>query len=153
MKKKNMSRTTTSRKTLRSMTPEAIEVAACADSDAQPLTRRDLKRMKRTPQAKIIRRALGLTQEEFAAHYHIPLGILRDWEQGRAEPDQPRSLHSTDHRFAMICSGRDDRVRDRGNSGPTGRFFRPSWAGSFLSSRNRLTPELISHRSARSLGL
>jgi len=21
-----------------------------------------------------------------------------------------RSLHSTDHRFAMICSGRDDRV-------------------------------------------
>jgi putative transcriptional regulator len=30
-----------------------------------------------------------LTQEEFAARYHIPLGILRDWEQGRTEPDQP----------------------------------------------------------------
>ena len=45
--------------------------------------------MKRTPQAKIIRRALELTQEEFAARYHIPLGTLRDWEQGRAEPDQP----------------------------------------------------------------
>jgi putative transcriptional regulator len=83
-----MSRTTTSRKTLRPMTPEAIEGAARADRDAQPLTRSDLKRMKRTPQAKIIRRALGLTQEEFAAHYHIPLGTLRDWEQGRAEPDQ-----------------------------------------------------------------
>jgi putative transcriptional regulator len=89
----NMSRTTTSRKTLRPMTPEAIEAAARTDSDAQPLTRSDLKRMKRTPQAKIIRRALGLTQEEFAAHYHIPLGTLRDWEQGRAEPDQPTQAY------------------------------------------------------------
>ena len=62
-------------------------VAARADRYV-PLTVGDLKRMKRTPQAKIIRRALGLTQEEFAAHYHIPLGTLRDWEQGRAEPDQ-----------------------------------------------------------------
>ncbi|NIK46735.1 helix-turn-helix domain-containing protein [Variibacter gotjawalensis] len=44
--------------------------------------------MKRTPQAKIIRRALGLTQEEFAERYRIPLGTLRDWEQGRTEPDQ-----------------------------------------------------------------
>jgi putative transcriptional regulator len=88
-----MSRTTTSRKTLRQMTPEALETAARADRDAQPLTRSDLKRMKRTPQAKIIRRALGLTQEEFAAHYHIPLGTLRDWEQGRAEPDQPTQAY------------------------------------------------------------
>ena len=71
------------------MTPEAIERAARADRDAQPLTADDLKRMKRTPQAKIIRRALELTQEEFAARYHIPLGTLRDWEQGRTEPDQP----------------------------------------------------------------
>jgi len=84
----NMSKTTISRKTPRPMTPEAIEVAARADSDARPLTRSDLKRMKRTPQVKIIRRALGLTQDEFAANYHIPLGTLQDWEQGRAEPDQ-----------------------------------------------------------------
>jgi len=71
------------------MTRTAIEAAARADGDAQPLTPADLKRMKRTPLARIIRRALGLTQEEFSAHYHIPLGTLRDWEQGRAEPDQP----------------------------------------------------------------
>ena len=31
----------------------------------------------------LLARALALTQEELAAHYHIPLGILRDWEQGR----------------------------------------------------------------------
>ena len=84
-----MSETTTLSKTPRPLTPEAIEQAAHADPDAKPLTEADFKRMKRTPQAKIIRRALELTQEEFAIRYHIPLGTLRDWEQGRAEPDQP----------------------------------------------------------------
>ena len=77
------------------MTSEAIEQAARADRDAQPLTETDLKRMKRTPQAKMIRRALELTQEEFAARYHIPLGTLRDWEQGRANPDQPTRAYLT----------------------------------------------------------
>ena len=79
----------------RPMTAEAIERAAKADRDAQPLTEIDLKRMRRTPQAKIIRRALDLTQEEFSARYHIPLGTLRDWEQGRAEPDQPTRAYLT----------------------------------------------------------
>jgi putative transcriptional regulator len=93
-----MSKTTTSGKTPkapRPMSAEAIERAARADRDAQPLTEADLRRMKRTPQARIIRRALELTQEEFAARYHIPLGTLRDWEQGRAEPDQPTRAYLT----------------------------------------------------------
>jgi putative transcriptional regulator len=77
------------------MTPEAIERAARADPDAQPLTDADLMRMRRTPRTKVIRRALDLTQEEFAARYHIPLGTLRDWEQGRAEPDQPTRAYLT----------------------------------------------------------
>ncbi len=61
--------------------------AALADPDAQPLAPERLARMKRTPQVKVIRRALGLPQEEFAVRFHIPLGALRDWEQGRKEPD------------------------------------------------------------------
>ena len=77
------------------MSADAIERAARADRDAQPLSEADLKRMKRTPQAKVIRRALELTQEQFAARYHIPLGTLRDWEQGRAEPDQPSRAYLT----------------------------------------------------------
>ena len=77
------------------MSAEEVERAARMDRDAQPLTDIDLKRMKRTPQAKIIRRALELTQEEFASRYHIPLGTLRDWEQGRAEPDQPARAYLT----------------------------------------------------------
>jgi putative transcriptional regulator len=32
---------------------------------------------------------LALSQEEFATHYRIPIGTLRDWEQGRSEPDAP----------------------------------------------------------------
>jgi putative transcriptional regulator len=77
------------------MTQRAIERAALADPDAQPLSSADFQRMKRTPQVKIIRRALGLTQEEFATRYHIPLGTLRDWEQGRATPDQPTQAYLT----------------------------------------------------------
>jgi putative transcriptional regulator len=77
------------------MTQSAIERAALADPDARPLTTADLKHMKRTPQIKVIRRALGLTQEEFAARYHIPLGTLRDWEQGRTTPDQPTQAYLT----------------------------------------------------------
>jgi len=66
-----------------------------SDRDARPLTEADFKRMKRTPQAKIIRRALNLTQEEFAFRYHIPPGTLRDWEQGRSQPDQPARAYLT----------------------------------------------------------
>src|ERR1700722_6546327 len=94
----NMSRKSTSKKTLkgfRPMTPAAVERAALADPDARPLTRTGTKRMKRTPQVKIIRRALRMTQEEFAARYRIPLGTLRDWEQGRAIPDQPARAYLT----------------------------------------------------------
>lgn len=54
----------------------------------RPLTDADLARMPRTPQVKIIRRALGLSQEEFSARFRIPLGTLRDWEQGRSVPDK-----------------------------------------------------------------
>ena len=69
------------------MTEAERHAAALTDPDAQPLTPEHFERMKRTPQVKVIRRALGLSQEEFAARFQIPLGTLRDWEQGRKEPD------------------------------------------------------------------
>lgn len=43
---------------------------------------------RRVPQVAVVRRALGLTQEQFSERYRIPIGTLRDWEQGRKEPDQ-----------------------------------------------------------------
>ena len=70
------------------MAPAERQIAAASDPDNRPLTSADFKRMKRTPRVKIIRRALGLTQQEFSGRFGIPIGTLRDWEQGAAEPDQ-----------------------------------------------------------------
>jgi len=66
---------------------DAIEAAALADPDAQPLTQDDARRMRSTPRVRIIRRALKLSQEAFAERFKIPIGTLRDWEQGRKVPD------------------------------------------------------------------
>jgi putative transcriptional regulator len=74
---------------MRPMTEAEIHAAAMADPDARPMTPEEFAKARRVPRVKTLRRALGLTQEEFAARYHIPLGTLRDWEQGRTEPDQP----------------------------------------------------------------
>lgn len=68
---------------------EDIEAAARSDRDNPPLTPEMQAQLRPVPRVKTLRRALGLTQEEFAARYHIPLGTLRDWEQGRSQPDQP----------------------------------------------------------------
>src|SRR4051812_18479740 len=80
---------------MRPMTQQEIEAAAARDRESRPLTPADFARMKRTPQVKIIRRALGMSQEDFAARYHIPIGTLRDWEQGRAVPDQAARAYLT----------------------------------------------------------
>jgi len=70
------------------MTEEEINAAALTDPDNPPLTPERAKHLKRVPRVKVMRRALKLTQEEFAARFRIPLGTLRDWEQGKTEPDQ-----------------------------------------------------------------
>ncbi len=74
---------------LDAMTDEEVHAAAMADPDARPMTPEQMAKARRVPRVKTLRRALGLTQEEFATRYQIPLGTLRDWEQGRTEPDQP----------------------------------------------------------------
>ncbi len=73
---------------LRTMSDAEINAAALSDPDNQPWSRQSQAHLRRVPQVKVMRRALGLTQEEFSARYLIPLGTLRDWEQGKAEPDQ-----------------------------------------------------------------
>lgn len=96
--KKTAKKTTASKhdwSRLDAMTAAEKHAAAVSDPDNRPLTEEDMKRMKRTPRAKIIRRALGLSQEDFAARYHIPIGTLRDWEQGRVEPDQAARAYLT----------------------------------------------------------
>jgi len=77
------------------MSDEEVNTAANADPDARPLTSARRRSAPRVPRAKTLRRALALTQEEFATRYHIPIGTLRDWEQGRCEPDQPARAYLT----------------------------------------------------------
>ena len=77
------------------MTDEEINAAALADPDNPPITPERQARLKRVPQVKVMRGALGLTQEEFSARFRIPLGTLRDWEQGKSEPDQAARAYLT----------------------------------------------------------
>lgn len=70
------------------LTPEEIHAAALSDPDAQPLPS-DMRGFTKIVNVKKLREGLGLTQEEFAAAYRIPLGTLRDWEQRRKFPDAP----------------------------------------------------------------
>lgn len=41
---------------------------------------------------KAMRARLGMTQKEFSDTFKIPVGTLRDWEQGRRAPDQPSRM-------------------------------------------------------------
>ena len=76
------------------LTPEQIHAAALSDRDAQPLpigTDQEMEKLGliRIPNVKRLRESLDMTQEAFAAAYRIPVGTLRDWEQGRKRPDAP----------------------------------------------------------------
>jgi putative transcriptional regulator len=71
---------------LEAMTEEEIEANALADPDNPPITPEELARMRRVPNPKRIRENLQLTQEAFAERFEIPLGTLRDWEQGASFP-------------------------------------------------------------------
>lgn len=55
---------------------------------------------------KAIRRALGSTQEEFAAEFCFSLTQVRDWEQGRSRP-----LGSS-RAYLLIIQRAPDMVRD-----------------------------------------
>lgn len=45
------------------------------------------------PDVKAIREELGLSQQEFAKAYRIPLATLKGWEQGRRHPDATASAY------------------------------------------------------------
>jgi putative transcriptional regulator len=73
---------------LRAMTEAEARVAALADRDNQPLTPAELARLEPIPDIRAIREGLGLSQRDFATRFHLSLATVRDWEQGRYQPDQ-----------------------------------------------------------------
>jgi putative transcriptional regulator len=70
------------------MTEEQRHQAALSDPDALPSTKAQLARARRVPSVSALRKKLNLTQEEFATRFHLPLGTVRDWEQGAHRPDK-----------------------------------------------------------------
>ncbi|MEZ4664986.1 MAG: helix-turn-helix domain-containing protein [Caldilineaceae bacterium] len=69
------------------MTDAERHAAALSDPDALPATEEQLARARRIPNVRLLRRKLNLTQEQFARTFHLSLGAVRDWEQGRNQPD------------------------------------------------------------------
>ena len=76
-----------------SLTDEEAEKAALSDPDNLPLKKGDA--VKTLSRIRTLRRVLKLTQKEFSLYYQIPIGTLRDWEQGRCEPDAPSRAYLT----------------------------------------------------------
>lgn len=74
---------------VKAMSDAQVRKAALADPDAQPLTKQRLANMRRVSRVKALRERMGLTQQEFASAFHLPLTTLRDWEQRRSTPDAP----------------------------------------------------------------
>ncbi len=64
---------------LDAMDDAAIERQIAADPDVAPETL--------PVDVRAIRASTGLSQGKFAARFRIAVGTLRDWEQGRKQPD------------------------------------------------------------------
>ena len=70
------------------MSEEKRHQAALSDPDAPPATEAQLARARCVPTVRALRKQLRLTQQEFAVRFHLPLGTVRDWEQGTHIPDK-----------------------------------------------------------------
>jgi putative transcriptional regulator len=75
--------------------PEHVEEAVCRGPNDTTADAEDFQSIRSAPHVATLRRALALTQKEFAARYHIPLAALRDWEREHSEPDQPMCAYLT----------------------------------------------------------
>jgi putative transcriptional regulator len=76
-------------------TDEEIAAAVGDDPDEAPVrTEEELEAARARELGRDVhgvlrlRRRLGLGQIDFANRYQVPLGTLRNWEQGRVEPDR-----------------------------------------------------------------
>jgi putative transcriptional regulator len=65
------------------MTDQAIAEEIVRDPDAMAFTDADGMALR----IQLIRKGLSLSQVQFAAQFHIPLATLKDWEQGRRQPE------------------------------------------------------------------
>ena len=74
------------------MTARERNAAAKSDPDFPILTAAQLRQFRRRVDVRALRQKLDLTQEEFAAKFNLPLGTIRDWEQGTHRPDRAAQI-------------------------------------------------------------
>ena len=58
------------------------------------------------PDVRAIRRHLRMSQRSFAEAYRIPLATLKNWEQGRRQPDAPAAA------YLNAIARRPDEIRE-----------------------------------------
>ncbi len=64
---------------------------ACEHAEGKPSPVR--VNVVEVPDVRAIRRRLRMSQQEFARVYRIPLATLKNWEQGRRQPDAPAAAY------------------------------------------------------------
>ena len=64
---------------------------ACDHAEGKPSAMR--VQIVEVPDVRAIRRGLRMSQHEFARIYRIPLATLKNWEQGRRQPDAPAAAY------------------------------------------------------------
>ena len=72
---------------------ELIESLTEACEQAEGKASRVRVRVVELPDVRAIRRRLRMSQQEFARVYRIPLATLKNWEQGRRQPDAPAAAY------------------------------------------------------------
>jgi putative transcriptional regulator len=75
-------------RTFDAISDEERHRAALSNPDCPPASEAQLARARRVPTVRALRKKLNLTQEEFAARFYLPIGTVRDWEQGAHRPDK-----------------------------------------------------------------
>lgn len=73
------------------MSKKAFDKIAAGFEDAIAFARGDTGDavIHKPMDVKAVRAGTKKSQQAFAAAYRIPVGTLRDWEQGRRQPDAP----------------------------------------------------------------
>jgi len=75
------------RQRLKNVTAADAEARALSDPDNPPVSGQQLNRMSLAREVRLVREKTGLSQVQFAARFRIGVARLRDFEQGRSEPD------------------------------------------------------------------
>ena len=80
---------------LDAMSEEEIERIAASDPDAEPPSAEMLEAAGIARRVRRTRERLQLSQAAFAETFRIPLGTLRDWEEGKQRLDAPARAYLT----------------------------------------------------------